>query len=286
MTTFNTLASNDLNTSSDEFLLSQGGIQYRQSREALAASISNGRWSADFDYLIGSETIGSDNEKYVAVANTGNSYGNATDPTTDSGTIWLMQDRSGKAGGNRADEVVSLLLQDSNASIYPSVEGSYAEAGGTYTEVPSNTTHLVVNDGTDTFIVEMSSEVSGTISALDPSALTATIGGTSITLARLDLSTLLASKNNFGIDQSWQNVTSSRSNNVVYTNNTGSPIQISVSCNLSTSGNIYFRLGSSNDILARFEGVNGGFCLTPIIPAGGTYRFTTSGTIISWWELR
>lgn len=89
-----------------------------------------------------------------------------------------------------------------------------------------------------------------------------------------------------GVDQSWQDVTASRTRSVTYTNNTGRPIQLAIGMYYSTStkwvdlyidGTMYFR-----DIL------NQGASIFAIIPDGSTYRFEseTVDVIQKWSELR
>lgn len=67
MSDFNTVNPTDLDDSTDQFLIRQGTIDYKTSREILAASISNARWTSDADYAQGSEVTGSDGERYVAL---------------------------------------------------------------------------------------------------------------------------------------------------------------------------------------------------------------------------
>jgi hypothetical protein len=79
-----TTASND----TDLYLVSQGGVDYTQSRETFSESLANSRWSSTVDYDVGSETIGSDDEKYLALVASGPLNAGAIDPTTDGGSVW------------------------------------------------------------------------------------------------------------------------------------------------------------------------------------------------------
>ena len=92
-----------------------------------------------------------------------------------------------------------------------------------------------------------------------------------------------------GTAQTWQDVTASRASNVVYTNNTGKPIQVAIATNKVTGSVLYIlyvdnlpihsiRLGSSD---------NTRHTVTTIVPDGITYEFDASTTdVITWHELR
>jgi hypothetical protein len=104
-----------------------------------------------------------------------------------------------------------------------------------------------------------------------------------------------------GVGQAWQNLTSSRSIGVTYTNSTGRPIQVSLSVQITqtTIGLQGVRLTVGGVIVAQ-NGVQDGqgppnkdvIPLSAIVPAGDTYSATTYGTgpglftLINWAELR
>lgn len=95
----------------------------------------------------------------------------------------------------------------------------------------------------------------------------------------------------FGVGQTWQDVTSSRFSGVTYTNNTSKPIQVLISCS-DTAGQVdaEFYVNGSLIITQRYDvgGSYGTTNISVIIPSGSTYRLTLSGgaAIVKWSELR
>ena len=83
-----------------------------------------------------------------------------------------------------------------------------------------------------------------------------------------------------GVGQTWQNVTSSRSVGVTYTNDTGKPIQVMINHNFGQSGSIV--LGGVE--LPVADGDSYSF-FNFVVPSGSTYRINGGG-IVSWAELR
>lgn len=98
----------------------------------------------------------------------------------------------------------------------------------------------------------------------------------------------LNSSQAIGIDQSWQDVQSVRVNNQTYTNNTGKPIQLSVSIRDSNSVDpIYFYINNNLVINIPDLNVSQYYLINHVIPNGNTYRLNVSNNpIVSWWELR
>jgi len=100
-----------------------------------------------------------------------------------------------------------------------------------------------------------------------------------------------------GVNQTWQNMTSSRGMNSLYTNDTTTPIMFTVSLNGggTTSNNYFFleidgiqiyRSGGNNTTNHQRMGI-GGY----IIPPGSTYSLKNgsgfgNSNIITWAELR
>lgn len=92
----------------------------------------------------------------------------------------------------------------------------------------------------------------------------------------------------FGVGQTWQNVISSRSLNVTYTNSTGRPIVVTTSCgdvagqvtNIIVNGLLVARSGQYGG-----QG-NGSHSATTIVPNGSTYRFESAFPNGSITELR
>lgn len=86
----------------------------------------------------------------------------------------------------------------------------------------------------------------------------------------------IAQSTDLGVGQSWQNVTSSRSVGVTYTNNTGKPIMVLV--NLSGKG-----LAIVGGVTIKTSRIDDEGDFSFIVPPNTTYKCT--GSIISWAEL-
>lgn len=96
-------------------------------------------------------------------------------------------------------------------------------------------------------------------------------------------SATIAQSTDLGVGQSWQNVTSSRSVGLTYTNNTGKPIMIAVTKSLrGTQG--YIQVNNIN--VAYFHNGDDGLTNTVIVPNGATYRVTGITNLLLWAELR
>jgi len=91
--------------------------------------------------------------------------------------------------------------------------------------------------------------------------------------------------NEVSFGQTWTDFTSSRSNNVTYTNSTGKAIMVEVIINENTSSNKFFVDG---DELQQFNTVSepAYFTVGTIVPDGSTYKVEAGSTILSWRELR
>lgn len=105
-------------------------------------------------------------------------------------------------------------------------------------------------------------------------------GAEAIATALANLQLGEAAKVSLGVDQTWQDMTSSRSIGVVYTNTTGKPIQLLLD---------FVRPSASWSVNVRINGVAingaGGYC--PVIPNNATYQVITTGIpSVSWRELR
>ena len=89
-----------------------------------------------------------------------------------------------------------------------------------------------------------------------------------------------------GVGQTWRDVASSRALNTTYTNSTGKPIFVSVTCaNQQMGTSIKLRVGSVVSSLT-YKGSNTDVPLSGIIPNGATYSVVaTDGIITNWAEL-
>lgn len=97
----------------------------------------------------------------------------------------------------------------------------------------------------------------------------------------------IAQSTDLGVGQTWQDVTSSRSNGVTYTNNTGKPIQVVISVFSTNSAESNVLNVGGVTLLDGDLGV-GGMISTQsfVVPSGVSYSFTTTTQIRSWSELR
>lgn len=110
--TFETLSSTTDTSATDEYLLNDGSEDLKQSRETLAAALSNARWVNDVDYNTGSNTVGSDGKNYQAVQPSGPAT-SPVDPTTDpDAEFWKIP--SAGAQGGAGDQV--FYLNDNTAT--------------------------------------------------------------------------------------------------------------------------------------------------------------------------
>jgi microcystin-dependent protein len=95
-----------------------------------------------------------------------------------------------------------------------------------------------------------------------------------------------------GVGQTWQNVTSTRTQGVTYTNQTSKPIQVSIYCQVQGINQASMTLTVGGVIVATMGHNTAGYnlgsyqTLTAIVPTGTTYSVSGTGTISNWSELR
>jgi len=90
----------------------------------------------------------------------------------------------------------------------------------------------------------------------------------------------------FGVGQTWQDVTASRSAGVTYTNTTGRPIVAELYFHSPSAGAIR---GMTVDGITYKDGSNASWVdvnLTKIIPNNSTYSVSNIANLITWSELR
>lgn len=143
------------------------------------------------------------------------------------------------------------------------------------------TISLIKKDGTSAGIINADGLFNNTLTSTNTNqALTASQGK----VLKDTLDTAVSSS--FGVGQTWQVVTSSRSFDITYTNNTGRPIQVAVT---SSGGSSNFRAYiNSIEIIRNYSNYNTNapqHAITLIIPNGSTYSFT-GGQLQIWAELR
>jgi len=109
-----------------------------------------------------------------------------------------------------------------------------------------------------------------------------------LTATQMPASYVALSAAAFGYGQSLQNVTGSRAAFVTYTNSTGRPISIYISCNTTAAFGSFF-LVVGGVIVGPLFHPNSGVSLgtNVIVPAGETYFVSTDNvSIIAWLEYR
>ena len=122
-----------------------------------------------------------------------------------------------------------------------------------------------------------------------PNASTTAIGAVQLNNTLTSVSTAQAATaaqakvlgdRDFGVGQTWQNVTSSRSVGVTYTNDTGKPIQVMINHNFGQYGAI--TIGGIELPMADGDAFS---FFNFVVPNGSTYRIN-NGAVVVWAELR
>lgn len=125
----------------------------------------------------------------------------------------------------------------------------------------------------------------GTPSALVGTNITGTAAGLSIGGNATTATTATVANNALGYNQTWQDVSGSRSAGTTYTNSTGRPIFISVRME-QDDGTLSLTV---DGLLIGKTGFTAGpvnYTLTAVVPAGSTYSITSTGGTLYWYELR
>ena len=116
-----------------------------------------------------------------------------------------------------------------------------------------------------------------------------TLTSTSTTQALTAAQGKVLGDRDFGVGQSWQDVTASRAKATTYTNSTGKPLQVSVVVqdNGNTDDLYFFVDGVAAVKMPDLAGGSGGFQqLTITVPSTQTYRLETANQLHYWSELR
>lgn len=165
-----------------------------------------------------------------------------------------------------------------NVASHTFIAGDYIEVSGlTSTTYPANGIQLVISVTSTTIVFASSATPTGTAGVSS-----ATVKGYATTNGKVSES--------IGINQTWQDVTSSRSSGVTYTNTTGKPIFIFIKGITGTGSNISLTInGIAIGIFSTAgTGVLIDLPLPFVIPNGATYSCTSApgATINKWLELR
>ena len=90
-----------------------------------------------------------------------------------------------------------------------------------------------------------------------------------------------------GVNQTWQDVTSSRAAGTTYTNSTGKPIQVFINMGTSAGGSCTMTVGGLSLGGSIVVANNSSIVLSFIVPNSTTYVLTVSGSSVTkWTELR
>ena len=178
---------------------------------------------------------------------------------------------------------------------------------GAVGEVTVDTTKdtLVVHDGVTTggFPVAARANTDGTISLIKKdgtsagtinsdglfnNTLTSTNTNQALTAAQGKVLKDSIDSSSFGVGQTWQNVTSSRFSDTVYTNTTGKTIIVKVSSGYTPSSNTMYLYVDDNEVQQMKNDADGSVNIwaTLEVPSGATYRIISSTSFANWSELR
>jgi hypothetical protein len=134
--------------------------------------------------------------------------------------------------------------------------------------------------------VTLEGSTSGTVTLAAP----AISGSTVITFPAVTGTVAITSElEQIGVGQTWQDVQSSRSLGVTYTNTTGKPIMVFASFAEISQFVIYYAVVNGLTIAfgrSPFNGTNGYYAASFIVPDGNTYSFTGPDSVLDWIELR
>jgi hypothetical protein len=228
--------------------------------------------------------------------------GSSGDPFTVAGTLVA----SGQVVSSGTLNVTGAFQLDATAGAsgqaLVSAGGSNTPTWSTLgTMATQNSTAVAITGGTITGITDLTVADGGTgVSTLSANAVLLGNGTSALqTVAPSTSGNILTSNgttwtsaapSGLGVGQTWQNVTLSRASGTTYTNNTGKPIQVSVSLNGYNSDLPYLSLSISGILVSVMDSGSGmsGMSISGIVPNGATYVVTISlpAGELTWAELR
>lgn len=188
---------------------------------------------------------------------------------------------------------VQLQLRSGTATEHNTFTG----ANGEVTVDTTNKT-LRVHDGSTVGGTRLATLASGLVPVSQLPDATTTVKGAVIlnnTLTSTSTTTALTAAQGkflndqaFGVGQTSADVTSSRSKEVTYTNNSGKPIFVSVIC-FNNDGDGGSNLLVNGSAVSRWRpdyGTRGAVTVSYVILNGWNYSVSSGGSIESWWEIR
>ena len=139
--------------------------------------------------------------------------------------------------------------------------------------------------------IPLSQLPNATTTAKGAVVLNNTLTSTSTTQALTAAQGKVLADRDFGIGQYWQDVTGSRAKNVVYTNNTGKPIEVSIKVAYEDSdGGLIVSVGGVDIGKVRGNAPSGsGYWETTLnftVPNGSVYSASGGSDVFGWSELR
>lgn len=148
-------------------------------------------------------------------------------------------------------------------------------------------------DGTVTVLAKAGTNL-GTISAsgLFNNTLTSTATTQALTAAQGKVlqDSKVSYGESLGWNQAWTDVTASRINNTLYTNSTGSPIQVFAAINDTSGAGYSVSIGAVSGGGANDMAAGGYYPFSFIVPDGATYKIQWAGAsqtqLLFWLELR
>jgi hypothetical protein len=218
---------------------------------------------------------------------------NAAIPLSKGGTALTTTPSNGQLLiGNGAGYTFGTITAGSNITV-TNGSGTITIAGnaGTVTSVAASVPAFLSISGTPiTSTGTLAITYSGTALPVANGGTGLTSSGTSGNILTSNGTAWVSTANSIiGVGQSWQNVTSSRAWNTVYTNSTTKPIMVSITPNNTGSGSTVFYtvdgviIGQGNG-----DSTNGGttYPFTFIVPVGSTYKVSGTRVLGLWAELR
>lgn len=127
-----------------------------------------------------------------------------------------------------------------------------------------------------------------TVCSITSSGLNA--AGLTGTLPAIDGSALTGIQS-IGVGQTWTNVTGSRAIATQYTNSTGKPILVVISCTGNGANGLFGAMVDGSTIMFSPSTASSGYwsSVSFIVPNGSTYNTNQQGANVTlglWWELR